>query len=282
MRHLYFVLLILSFSIHGAIIGGENATESSEIDGIFEFAVPSYQDPNQHSFCTATKIAEDTFITAAHCFNLNRSPSRLKFSTAIKNIFYENYINVEVERLLIHDSYLKSKYKLRDIDIAIVVIKSHPLFSKLPSRLIDFKHVKAKTPVVYFGFGCEESNNKSSDSFPIKKQAENTTLPPSTLKKNFGVFTNYVNYYSREIYRKSLLTSGLSLAPTRSSLCSGDSGGPVFVNGKLVAINTTFLDNFDDNISTRKGLSSVNVHDRLSVIQGWIIKNLNSHPKKDK
>ncbi len=267
------LFLVSTTTLAATIIGGQVADESSENDGIFEFRVSSATTLNMYSLCTATKIAENAFLTAAHCFNSNRSPSFINISKKIKNQDFK-YEAIEVERLEIHSTYLKGSAILREFDAAIVLVKPTTLFSSLMSRSIDFTHVKFRTPVEYYGFGCQKTNNDTTDSFPVKKHAQNETLQEAILKKNYGTYSRYVNYYSKEIYRVHLLTSGLTKSPDSSSLCSGDSGGPVFVNNRLVGINVTYLDNFDNEGVTNQGATYVNLHVRLSPLKRWIENNV--------
>lgn len=272
MKTLYFsLLLLLSFPFTGyAVIGGsaDQATES----GVMLVAM------NDDGFCTATKIAPDLLITAAHCFD--ESAKIIGFSNKQSNQSFK--INkLSMKDVVIHPSYAaleaNTEYteSIKVQDIAIVKVSRTPEFDAVPVRELDFSEIAPGEELNFYGYGCSQSLNNLEGYFPFRKTAKVDSLSEECLSENHGVLTEFYQDLSSLIYKNNIVTPGQRRQSDSASLCLGDSGGPVMKNGKIVGINTlyTFNDLTDEGESA-SGVSYLNLHARLSKAQGWIQESM--------
>ena len=277
MKKIIFISLLLTANTGFCLIGGTEA-KPGQGDGVFNIVIADETEEDNYFNCTATKISPNTFITAAHCFE-RKVPASIGFSTQVRNKEFE-YDGLEIENVITHESYNGDKedseedFGANSIDLALVKVKTNSEFDKIKIRELDFSDVAPNAKVEMWGFGCQKSNNKIDDYFPVKKFASNTTLDKSKLAGKFGIFTAQVNETKDQIYKNTIPTSGINLSKTAASLCSGDSGGPLFSNNKLVGVNFSYLAEIQEDGTSKTGLTTVNLHVRLSVVKSWVEETL--------
>ncbi len=267
------LLISLSAFSKPLIIGGSIALPN-EGNGVFQIAIQD-KAAEEYNFCTSTKIGKNVFITAAHCFDENKGPTALGISTKVINNDFD-YAGVEVENVVIHPLYNDQDENFNSPDVALVFVKNNADFDSIQIRELDLNFVQQDKQIEYWGFGCQKTTNDTDNYSPVKKRANNTTLGKNVLKRNFGVFSETVHASAEAIYSSMILTAGLSMDKNASSLCWGDSGGPVFLDGKIVGINASYLsEDMKEDGTSRNGVTDVNLHVRLSAIKEWILENLN-------
>ena len=289
------LLISISFSTQlFALIGGEVA-KAGEGAGVFQIVVQDNKNADINNQCTATKIREDVLLTAAHCFgNIQERSGILGFTTKIDNSDFD-FEGVEISKVVIHSSYvLEVKIETQDssndenslgtdedelgsdqIDMAIVFLKTGTSFGKIATREIDYEFVNPNASVEIWGYGCQRSTNSIDDYSPLKKHGTSKTLEQVILGKNYGRLTTAVHNEANIIYQNNILTAGLNIDSKASSVCFGDSGGPLFKDGKLVGVNTTYLaKGMDQNGKSPSGKTDVNYHQRLSVVKDWLKEEL--------
>lgn len=254
----------LSFS-RTNIIGGKITTEK-EGKGIFQLTI----DPTKYSYCTATKVAKNFILTSAHCFNKNQNPSQIGINERVNNQF--NKFNIyKVKRTHIHPSYLKSPGDFETYDVALVELRANKSFDKIGTNQISFDVTPDGVTVEYWGYGCQKSMLRPHEGYPIRKKSLNTTLGRVALERNLGGQDSLVRRYKNHIYKNNLLTPGIEFDGKSSSICFGDSGGPVFYKGKVVGINSTFTSRYIKNDGyPGSDATDLNIHLRLSIVKDWV------------
>ncbi len=231
------LLPILAFAAY-PLIGGRVAT-LNEGKGIFQIAIQD-KDDEDYGFCTATKIGKNVLLTAAHCFNHNKLPETIGFSTLITNEDFD-YDGAYVEKIVIPENYASQEDELYSPDIALVFLKDTPQFDLIEVLEMDLNVVQDDVHVEYWGYGCQESANKVDNYSPVKKKGTNITLNKEVLRGQFGIMSEMVHKDIENIYSSLILTPGLGIIKYASSLCFGDSGGPILYDNKVVGINVSFL-----------------------------------------
>lgn len=260
-----FLVLSCPLSVN-AIIGG--LADETDGAGIVLLAM------NNQSACTATKIAPNLLLTAAHCFD--ESAEVVGFSTKQSNQDFK-ISQLKAEEIVLHPSYValgnNNDYtnSIKVQDIAIVKVSMSPEFQTLPTREIDFSEIVPGEELSFYGYGCSKSVNDLEDYYPFRKVAQTDSLSMDCLSDDQGVMTAFYQEISSLIYRNNVVTAGMRKKSDSASLCYGDSGGPLLKDGKVVGINTlyTFNDITTDGESA-SGISYLNLHARLSMAKDWI------------
>lgn len=271
-----FTFLMITQSSY-ALIGGLES-KGTEKNGIFHIVVINPEDEDDNGLCTATKIGRNLILTAAHCFDSDKNPSMIGYSTSSKNQDME-FEGLNVSAVYLHPSYNQESedFGLPESDIAIVKIEPDEQFATLSTREIDLNELKVGEAVELWGHGCQKHVEKIDGYFPIKKTGTSVLLgKDALLKNNFGVATQIIREGSNNIYNDNFLTLAKGLDSKKPSLCFGDSGGPLIKDGKVVGVNGSFLTNFvNEEGRTKNGLAYINLHARLSVVSDWLKEIMN-------
>ena len=280
---LFFLLFLnfLVFARHGyCIVGGELAKED-EKSGIIQI-VPMFQ--MVQSSCTATKIAKNALLTAAHCFD-EMSVRVLGWNNKLSN---ENsrYQHLNVVKIEVHPEY-KVVYDLLKgdgsegythfgaPDIAIVFVKPTPQFEQLEILKLDFQPVKPNETLDYWGYGCEK--NVEEIKLYRKKIGHGVALERSVLFEDQGLMTEDYKTNAGLIYAYNFITSGPKRIESSSGVCMGDSGGPVLRNNQIVGTNTAgSISDLNDASESESGLFYFHIHTRISNIKKWLLTELMS------
>ncbi|WP_408097223.1 trypsin-like serine protease [Peredibacter sp. HCB2-198] len=272
MKMLYLsLLLLLSTPFAGyAIIGGD--TDQADSEGIVLIAL------GDQSACTATKIAPNLLITAAHCFD--DSSEVVGFTTKQSNQEFK-IVKLTTEEVFIHPSYAalgnENEYteSIKVQDIAIVKVSPSAEFEAVPTRELDFSEIASGEKLSFYGYGCTKSLNDLEGYFPFRKMAKVDSLSEECLSEDQGIMTEFYQDISSLIYKNNIVTPGKKRQSDSASLCLGDSGGPLIKDGKVVGINTlyTFKD-ITENGESETGISYLNLHARLSMAQKWVLETM--------
>jgi hypothetical protein len=175
--------------------------------------------------CTATRISEDIFLTAAHCL---RGDSGNAESILIR-WGYAPTFNVlsdvfSVDRWVTHPRYGGAG----QYDMGLFKVKSSevPRLAKVKIAQVSFSTPTYYSDVDIYGYGCAASGTTADGH---KRYGTAFLLDPTVLGSQY----RYVN-----------LTPAQGFDPIEASVCSGDSGGPLVQGGRVVGVNTGIDNNY--------------------------------------
>ncbi len=266
------VLFIFSTTSFDAvtIIGGKITTDN-EGKGIFQITF----NPQKYSYCTATKVGKNLILTSAHCLFQNSRPSQIWINEKSSNE-NEQFDPYAIKKVHLHPDYAKNAGDFFSYDVALIEVQKNTKFEKIMTKEMSFTSVPDRITVEYWGYGCRTSLLRPFEGYPVRKKALNTTLGKNALNRDLGGQDYLIRKAISEIYINNLITPGAEFDEKRSSLCFGDSGGPVFYQGKIVGINRSFTSKYiKSNGFPGSDATDLNLHLRLSVVKDWVQKILN-------
>lgn len=219
------------------IIGGDSAAPGEYP----EFAILRIYQPGFESFgrCSATLIAPDKILTAAHCIREVDQDSRFTVIPAYhkQSIDEQNQLEVAVIQVHVHPDYGRGSFDL-EADVAVLTLE-RSLASKVASVLISGVSIDGESATV-LGAGLTDFG---SQAIATQLQKFDTVIPSNESCNEdelVGVF--YEPYH-------------ICISPRFASAvpCFGDSGGPVLVETggrRAVAGIASGADTFDCDIET--------------------------------
>lgn len=274
MKFVFILISIYSVNLLASIktIGG-NIDFRDNLNGVIHLSI---SDGHYSSACTATKIAENFIITAAHCF-YGINVFKMGFSNKSINADFE-YKDLAFKKVIIHPEFAKLSQEEFDQvwatfevpDIALVEIIPNDDFKKISIMPFDFEYVAPDKMIEFWGYGCQESINDLSSYVPMRKFAYSVVIGQKYLETGYGPYDEFYKGLAANSYRVNIFTKGRRLDPNLGSLCFGDSGGPLVLNNKIVGINSNYTFNDLEAEGSRSGVSYVNLHSRVSFVKKWI------------
>lgn len=271
-------LVVFSSESHAQntnLIGGK-PTESFETT-IFALLGPAK--------CTATKIKNKTYLTAAHCLTSrvvnDKVPETIKRSLSEGEIvllskksevrMFSDFIVSYVDKIHVHPTYdyygyLYATEQLDDFtsisqafDIAIFTVKES-LDIEGVAELSD-KPVGVEAQLTIAGYGCEDNfvNQTVPKGFIGRKKSGKLTS--GTVQDDESLV--FLDDQVKLNLDKNYLYASIVDSDEKVSLCPGDSGGPVFSDGKLVGISSFAY--ADD-----EGNAFNNFFSRIDLVIDWI------------
>lgn len=220
--------------------------------------------------CTAAKVGPRLFLTAAHCVAVPRLyrqelPPGYPANDGVDDPYVAGQPlliqwgldaggpsgTFTIVQTSIHPSWWASPAAFDPLvsgdsaaDIAVIEIAEDT--PDIPEARVELDAVTPGTPVVEVGWGCEVSTSTPDAHLGRFKAQESTTLPPEPELAYIAppppesVATAIINAY--------LFTPGQTQDSNASSLCLGDSGGPLYLSNssdpRVVGVNSdyTFID----------------------------------------
>lgn len=245
------------------IIGGENVKTGTYSASVFM----------KESECTATKIAERFFVTAAHCVTINGDLahwSQLTISNK-EDIFinreeeYSEYVPLPIKKIYRHPAW--GLGYTRGPDIAIIEVSEDS--PHIPVAVLNTQKVKTGDYVSIVGYGCENSFFEPLPENNRKKKvatSEVAEFESFTDKKSF-IQKLLKNPEERKIVDNIyFLSHGKSAQEGSGSICPGDSGGPIFSSessgGTLIGVNSRGLI-YDEDTNKSMVIPGGNIHTRI-------------------
>lgn len=176
---------------------------------------------NTLTACTATRVAERSFLTAAHCFYSQSTVDALYIKTGYASVYDGIKDNFTLEDWTIHPDHIYLSPPTFDLALFRVGASDVTKLGKVKIASVAFNAVAYHEPVTIWGYGCA-ARGGSTDGH--KRYGKSILSDSSALGSQF----RYVNLTSAD------------LDSTDPVLCEGDSGGPLVQYGNVIGVNTGY------------------------------------------
>jgi len=229
------------------IVGGEPVGRLSAIGrstvGIYESKI-GY-------ICTGTLVAKNIVLTAAHCVDPKAKDLRIIFAADMKGVAKER--TRKVTNAIVHEKYTDKVVAQEMFDIALLKFEGEPVIGYTPAKILfDSSAVYSGMKTIVAGYGLNRT---------AIVQGGAGTLRTTNLEVDNANYSN---------------TEALLGQSTSRGICSGDSGGPAYlqVNGELQVWGVASRgDSIPIPLIPKCMLFSI--FTRVSAHQGWIVDNMN-------
>lgn len=236
--------------------------------------------------CTASKVAANKILTAAHCvfdaktrsFNATYAGQRIWVTSsptpdgkAASNPAV-GFVEAKVTGIYIDPDYLREPggwpnayYDTHDVAVIVLAAEGAAAIASIPVTPVSFDPVPVDVPVAIMGYGCENGyGNESLPSARLKVERTRTMPRDQAVNSKIETWGTGIADAAR-IDAKYFFTPGRALNGGEASICPGDSGGPAYLldtSGRptaVVGVNAyyTFLPN-------NNGDSLSNMHTRFN------------------
>ncbi|GJG87916.1 hypothetical protein tb265_30970 [Gemmatimonadetes bacterium T265] len=249
---------------YGATMDGVN------LDGIGVIQTADPSTPGLYATCTAERIGLRALITAAHCvtdentgtvFSTHDNPTSVHFigpgAGGVGSKYYSYTSSATFVQSTFHGFYNSTTMAYQDV---AVLLFDNPLPSFITTYgLYDTGPLGSEDPMgqntVNAGTGTFGSGTGPT-GFDFRRRAGDNVVDfvgndPNA--NDFGdLYTSFEDQYDR--YNSTCYVFGIcypSRGATEAGIASGDSGGPLFINGELAGV-TSFSTYFCDPTVTTK------------------------------
>ena len=240
---------------------------------------------NGKTHCTAGKVGENLFITAAHCVTQAGFRQGVYYGQKISDAFAPGAV-LTLQDIKGHSTqatvvathpHPAFHWAFRNIDnwgadVALFSVKEKT--PQLAIAQVEFSKMPNGQQITIGGFGCQEGSltDEGSEN-EIRIDEQQKIIDRSALLKQgskelqdttYGRLSNDARLWADEAF---LATGSALIAKTGSSaLCPGDSGGPAFVKtpsgAKIIGINSGM--GLNDELANDKGIPAYSLHTRLN------------------
>ncbi len=186
--------------------------------------------------CTATRVSDVTFLTAAHCLQgMTTNPNVIYIKSGFAPTYSTLLDAFELVRSSSHPNY-ESPGKF-DVALFQIKAKDKGRLTKVTVAPVQFSPAAPYQDVDFYGYGCAALSTFADGH---KRYGTAFLLDTSVL----GSAYRYVN-----------VTPAEGFDPTEAALCQGDSGGPLVQNGAVAGVNAGLDDGY--SYFTRLDLTEV-------------------------
>jgi V8-like Glu-specific endopeptidase len=247
-----------------ALIGGRAASAS-------QFPATVYL----KGTCTATKVAPNRLLTAAHCV-LDPATVSIRYPAgsriSVTSDPSKGYADVEVAAVHVHPTWMKAcedaycaasavTARLDAADVAVI-----ELAAELPGVAVASVTASSLAPgerVTVLGFGCTAGVLVRDTRESVTLKYAQTRLVPADRAVHEGSAVLPADV--AQVGGIYSLTAGPGAAKARAGLCPGDSGGPLYAtrDGKLVVVGVASNYTLGLEAKDDVGLPITNWHTRL-------------------
>lgn len=197
--------------------------EFSQVGGIYhQYPKVGLQSSNVEFHCSATLIADDIIITAGHCLKTDKSDqTRVDYFSPNEYTWRTNSADMaRIAKVVFHPDYsivisADGNQILQGPDLAIAKLEQ-PIGNCNPSQILDV--MPTTTQGTAIGLGITDQSNTGG----IKRFAS-FDFEVKPMRSFPAKLANATMVVEHDVY------SG-------SNLCPGDSGSPLFIDGKVVGI----------------------------------------------
>lgn len=232
------------------IVGGKVVRNAPDHVGVLllQAALPDGQ-VRTSSFCTATLIADNAILTAAHCWGDPGAPDDKRPALAQGNIFIclgnsdwvdnENKIacpNGNLAQIIGFQNHQNYDSATDSNDISIAATGAN--FTNISKPQLASRKRDTSGQARSFGYGAKKTRVVDGAGNIIKGETVDTQLRQldsqtiNTQQCNQEI--SALNIYFPPVSNKNICID----VNRRNNLCHGDSGGPTFINGKLAGVTS--------------------------------------------
>lgn len=266
-------------SVTEKVIGGEVVNNAP--DNVAVLIREVYDNEGQYrglsAFCTGALIHNSNLLTAAHCVDNLESAVRegQVFACFGESEWYSRRKGLcsQGQMAQIIDVKIHPDYDTTTVANDIAVAKLGGNFNRLSKAKLPKASSKVNGSTSSYGYGLKktpvlEYDLQEQEWERIKQGKRDNKL---RLLETETMSTNACNQKLNELGHRSINDNELCIKVSRrNNLCEGDSGGPTFINGKLVGVASRVYSELQGTTYQKCGGKGPTVLTNVKAFRNWI------------